>query len=205
MFREEAIWVHNVLIELPLSGGKVANLGSSTSEFRKKIQPHINDEIIAPLEAKGAQIVNIDIKKDEGVDIEADLSAINFSEFVNQSFDLIICTNMLEHVVDISLVIDNILKIASPNAYILLTVPKKYPLHFDPIDNGFRPNPAQLAELFLNKTKYQILDSRIISIKDTKYYPFKKSSFPLWGYRLRLKFWMRYYYEVTGLLLKRED
>lgn len=203
MFREEAIWVRNVLKNLPLLNSKVANLGSSTSEFRQIIQPHIYKEIIIPLEAKGAKITHIDIKKAEGVDVEADLTAIDFSEHVNQSFDLVICTNMLEHVEDISLVVDNILKISSPNAYLLLTVPRRYPLHFDPIDNGFRPRPNELSTLFLEKVKCNILNSKIISIKDMSYYPLKSSRFPIWGYRLRLRYWLRYYYQVTGILLQK--
>lgn len=80
MFREEAIWVRNVLKNLPLLDSKVANLGSSTSEFGQILQPHINEEIIILFEAKGAKITHKDNKKDDGVDIEDDLTAIDFSE-----------------------------------------------------------------------------------------------------------------------------
>ena len=204
MFREEAIWVREVLINLPLLGKKVANLGSSTSEFRQIVQPHINKEIIIPLEDKGAIITHIDIKKDAGVDIEADLTAMDFSDAVNLIFDLVICTNMLEHVEDISLVVNNIFKICSPNAYLLITVPRRYPLHFDPIDNGFRPRPEELSALFSERVRCRIINSKVISIKDSNYYPVKHSRFPIWGYRLRIRYWLKYYYQVTGVLIQYE-
>ncbi len=91
----------------------------------------------------GWSIVNVDLKAEEGVNIVADVTQSNFSAELQFSA-LTICTNMLEHVEDISLVIENLLKITIKGSFILLTVPYKYRKHLDPIDNMFRPNLNKL-------------------------------------------------------------
>ena len=149
MFREEAIWVEKALSKIdPLSSNNlVANLGSSTAYFREIIQPHIHRHIIIPLEQKGWNIINVDLKKEDGVDVVADVTKPNFSLLVKPAA-LTICTNMLEHVEDIALVVENLKKIVIKGGYILLTVPYKYKKHLDPIDNMFRPTPDEIAGLF---------------------------------------------------------
>lgn len=190
---------------MPLEGRRAVNLGSSTAEFRQRVQPHIHEMVIAPLESAGVQITHVDLKRDAGVDVAADLTAADFPERLARRFDLIICTNMLEHVQDIDAVVVNILRIAAPGAYLLLTVPRRYPLHFDPIDNGFRPRPQDLADLFSQKVACRLVEGRIIAIKDPVYYPRKRSRFPLWGLRLRFRYWIGRYYQVTGALIKLAD
>lgn len=202
MFKEEAYWIKSVLLKIPLSDGNIANLGSSTKHFRTIIQPHINQNIIVPLEERGLKITNIDIKKEEGVDIQADLTSKYFSKQVGGKYDLILCTNMLEHVESISNVIDNLVQIVNKDGYILITVPRKYPIHLDPIDNKFRPKPKEISDLFNKKTKYTIIESKIIQIKDIDSYPIKKSSMVLWRYRKRFRFWLKKYYSVSGILLQ---
>lgn len=204
MFKEEAKWIRESLAELPLRGCSVANLGSSTAEFRQQIQPHIHRDVVAPLEAAGARVVHIDLKPAAGVDVTADLSAPDFASHFEQGFDLLLCTNMLEHVEDIPTVVDNILRIAAPGACLLLTVPRRYPLHFDPIDSGFRPRPDELAALFQRKTSCRVLRRQVIAIKDSAYYPVRKSAYPLWGYRLRLRYLIGLYYQVAGVLIQIE-
>ncbi|MEY4106490.1 MAG: hypothetical protein RL181_832 [Bacteroidota bacterium] len=203
MFREEAKWIREVLFDLPLKGCTIVNLGSSSAAFRQVVQPHIHEEVIAPLVAMGAQITHVDMKPDEGVDIVVDLTAKVFTAHFHKRYDLVLCTNMLEHVENIDEVVENILQVAAPGSYILLTVPRRYPLHFDPIDNGFRPRPDVLAALFMRKTPCKVLKSQVISIKEPGYYPVKFSKYPLWGYRVRLKYWVGRYYKVTGVLLQK--
>lgn len=203
MFREESIWIKNALSKLPLSSGsQVANLGSSTAHFRQNIQPHIHSNVIIPLKQKELTVFNIDLKDESGVDIQADLTNPNFPTRIGKKFELVLCTNILEHVESIPDVINNLLAITKREGYILITVPRKYPLHYDPIDNQFRPKPKAIISLFSDKTNFAVLESIIIPIKDISYYPIKKSSWPLWGYRSRLKYFLGFYYQVTGVLIK---
>lgn len=202
MFREEAIWVKQAISKIkPLANNNiVANLGSSTAYFREVIQPHIDQYIIKPLQMNGWSIVNVDLKAEDGVNIVADVTQSNFSAKLQPSA-LTICTNMLEHVEDISLVIENLLKITIKGGFILLTVPYKYRKHLDPIDNMFRPTPQQIAQLF-NAYEIEIVDEGIIQIFDKSYYTYKKSRFPLWGYREIIGYYFGKKHAVSGILIK---
>jgi hypothetical protein len=202
MFREEAVWIESALqkIEPSVGNNLVANLGSSTAYFREVIQPHIHQHIILPLQHKGWKIVNVDLKHEDGVDIVADVTKDNFSQLV-QPAALTICTNMLEHVEDINLVVTNLQKVTTKGGYILLTVPYKYKKHLDPIDNMFRPTPNEIAALF-NKDNINIIDQKVIQIFDKIYYKVKKSKFPIWGYRHLLGYYLGKKHAVSGILIQ---
>lgn len=201
MFREESIWIRNALQKLkPVSGHlDVANIGSSTAYFRKTIQPHIQNNIIIPLENSGWNVLNVDLKKEDGVDLVADVTKPHFAEPFKDRFAITICTNLLEHVEDIKLVTNNLTAITRSGGYILITVPYKYKLHYDPIDNGFRPTPQQIIDLFKDVAE-QIVDSSIISIADVIEYKIKPSRFPIWGYRERISYFLGKRHKVSGIL-----
>ena len=203
MFREEAIWIENALKKInPLpTNTKVGNLGSSTSFFREVVQPHINQYLLQPLQAKGWDVVNIDLKKEEGVDIVADVTKPDFGNNMQQMFALTICTNMLEHVEDIALVVKNLKKVTANSGYILLTVPYKYRKHLDPIDNMFRPTPEEIVELF-PKENIEVIYKGVIVIQDKEYYKVRKSKFPLWGKREIIGYNLGIKHKVSGALIK---
>src|SRR4051794_3224034 len=100
MFRQEAMWIEKVLKSIkPLSGNCLAaNFGSSTTDFRLVLQPHIHQYVITTLEKNNWQVKNIDFKNDIGVDIVADLTNPSIAKEYADYFGLTICTNMLEHV-----------------------------------------------------------------------------------------------------------
>jgi SAM-dependent methyltransferase len=190
MFREESLWIKNALQKIrPRSErDEVANIGSSTEYFRRVIQPHIHDNIIDTLSENGWQVINIDLKKETGVDLIADVTKHDFAVPFKDRFSLTLCTNLLEHVEDIELVVRNLVAITRSGGHILVTVPFKYKIHFDPIDNGFRPTPQQIVNLFNDVAEY-IVDSTIISVNDINQYRIKPSRFPVWGYRERLAYY----------------
>ena len=203
MFREEAVWVEKALQKIkPLPANKqAANLGASTAVFRQQVQPHIHSHVVQPLIDAGWQVLHIDIKKEDGVDLIADVTEDLFAERFENRFGLTVCTNMLEHVQDIAKVAGNIFKATMHGGYILITVPYKYKKHLDPIDNMFRPAPGEIAMLFRKGTA-EIIDSKIIIIKDKAYYTIKKSRFPFWGYRELIGYYLGRYHKVSGILLK---
>lgn len=203
MFIEEAEWIRYSLQQLKTREGDnlVANLGSSTYHFRTKVQPHLQNLIVEPLIKNNWNVVNIDIKKEEGVDIVANVSDHLFGLEYKNTFSLTICTNMLEHVESIPDVINNLMEITKKNGHILITVPYKYKIHFDPIDNGFRPKPSEVFSLFGQGT-VEIVRSGIISIHNKVYYPHRNSRFPFWGYREMVKYYLGIRHKVTCLLLK---
>ncbi len=205
MFREESIWIKTALSKIAPNNGQneVANIGSSTEHFRKVIQPHIHDNIIASLQQSGWQVFHVDIKKEPGVDLVADVTKADFYKPFSGKFGLTICTNLLEHVEDIQLVIENLARITVDGGYILLTVPYKYKLHYDPIDNGFRPTPAEIAQRFKDSSiNCKTIDAKIVVIQDLEYYRIKKSKIPFWGYRERLNYYLGKRHKVSGILLQ---
>ncbi len=202
MFVEEAIWVGHLVDTLALSTNvPVANLGSSTSTFRKEVQPHIDQYIFQPLESRQVPVVHVDTKNAVGVDRVADITDPGFAREFAQAFQLVLCTNMLEHVEDIQAVANNVFACCQPGGYLMLTVPFTYKKHEDPIDNMFRPTPAEINALF-PADKVEEIASEIIVIRDKKYYSKKKSRFPLWGYRDRIGYYLGKKYRVSGILLQ---
>jgi len=139
------------------------------------------------------------MKRDFGVDLVADVTKEDFSEPFKERFALTICTNLLEHVEDIKLVAKNLIAITQSGGHLLITVPYKYKLHYDPIDNGFRPTPQQIVDLFHDVAEY-VVDSKIISISDIEQYRIKKSKFPVWGYRERLSYYLGKRHKTSGIL-----
>jgi len=80
---------------------------------------------------------------------------------LNVAFDLVLCFNLLEHVSDISMVIIGLEKVTRNGGYLLITVPKRYLYHPDPIDNFFRPDCKTLENIFKLQF-YKILSKTII-------------------------------------------
>jgi SAM-dependent methyltransferase len=202
VFKEEAEWINKALsvLQPDKNGNLIGNLGSSTYFFRTKIQPHIHSLIVEPLEKNNWRLLHIDIKKEDGVDMVADLTKEGFAEAYKNFFTITLCTNMLEHVESISDVVKHLIAVTRNGGYLLITVPYKYQLHFDPIDNGFRPKPKEIVSLFKNSA--HLLSSAIITITDKKYYPVKKSKYPLWGHRERIKYFFGIKHKVSCVLLQ---
>ena len=201
MFREESLWIKGAIQKLKPSGNEneVANIGSSTEHFRKVIQPHIHNNIIDTLQSSGWKVINVDLKKEPGVDLVADVTKPDFAAPLQNRFALTICTNLLEHVEDIDLVINNLIAVTKSGGHLLITVPYKYKIHLDPIDNGFRPTPQEIVKRF-KAADNSVVDSKIISVSDIDQYRIRKSGFPIWGYRERIGFYLGKRHKTSGVL-----
>jgi SAM-dependent methyltransferase len=149
MLYEEAQWVGKALIDKTIEGNRILNLGSSTLYSRTKLQPHMEEFIFAPLRDKNVQVVHSDITFDEGVDLQGDFTDPTFILQLKEiQFDGIICCNLLEHLEDREPLIEVLKEIIPSKGWLLLTVPKQYPYHLDPIDTMYRPTPSELCLLF---------------------------------------------------------
>jgi hypothetical protein len=149
MLYEEAQWVGKVLIEKTMEGNRILNLGSSTLYSRTITQPHIEQFIFGPLRDKKVEVVHSDITFDEGVDLQGDFTdPVFIAQLKKMQFDGVLCCNLLEHLEDRSLLIEVLKEIIPANGWLLLTVPKHYPYHLDPIDTMYRPTPQELCLLF---------------------------------------------------------
>jgi len=141
-----AEWIGS--LSLP-PGAVCLNIGSSTEVFRTRSQPHIEGLLFGPLRKSGVRVLHCDMKADPGVDLVGDVLDPAFqSELRDIGAQLLICSNLLEHLVDPKAFASACASLVAPGGHALFTVPSDYPYHPDPIDNMFRPTPQQLAELF---------------------------------------------------------
>jgi hypothetical protein len=80
----------------------ILNIGSSTKYFRESSQPWVERYIFRPLRFLSCQVVNIDIKLDEGVDFVADITKeLDLNKLKAFNADIIMASNLLEHVEDL--------------------------------------------------------------------------------------------------------
>lgn len=147
---EEARWIGQTLALVPTPElDPLIELGSSTEEFRTRLQPHIDALIHAPLRSRGVRVVHSDLKSAKGVDISGDFHdpAVR-SEMKAVGARAVLCCNMFEHVTDRQRLATVCNDILAPGGLLVITVPHSYPVHLDPIDTYFRPSPEEIAGLF---------------------------------------------------------
>lgn len=163
------------LAGLPLrTGARVLDVGSSTLEYRTVIQPHITEIVHRPLLARGWALTCGDIKDGEGVDLVIDLSRTNLPDGAfTRPYDLVICSNILEHVADRVTFIRNVLRFCGDQGYLLCTVPRTFPYHADPIDTMYRPTAMELAAFIRKQADGVVEAAEIIRIDDSSYYDFR--------------------------------
>ncbi len=205
MIIDESLWIKDKLDQLDLPpGSRIIDIGSSTAEFRQSAQPHIFENVFLPLQKRGFHVLHMDAKSAEGVDIVGNIEDVNIAQKIGERFDLVICTNLLEHLTDVEKAVESIVHLVSQNGYLLITAPNKYPKHNDPIDTMYRPSDKELQELFSKHACITVISSEIIAIRNRRYYIYG-SRYPFWGYR---KFWFwRYYlkafrWKLSCLLIK---
>jgi hypothetical protein len=154
MLEAEAHWLAQRLAAIPDAElGTVLNVGSSTLSFRTEVQPFIDAQVFAPLRARGAGVVHLDIRADAGVDLVGDLSNPADGPALRAAISArgvrtLVCSNLLEHVVDRAAFCQQIEELLPAGGRLLLTVPHGYPHHPDPIDTGYRPLPADIGAAF---------------------------------------------------------
>lgn len=147
MLAAEARWIGERLRELDIGAGStVLDVGSSSERFRCIVQPHIDYEIFRPLREAGVRIIHIDARPDEGVDVIADVTdPAAVPEELRESGDLVISASMLEHIPERARAIAALRSLCRPGGRMIVTAPRRFPRHRDPVDTGFRPTADELA------------------------------------------------------------
>ena len=150
MLKAEAQWIGRVLRQTDASQlTPLLNVGSSTREFREKVQPWIDREIFTPLQARGIAVHHLDIQEDAGVDLRGDLTDDSFvAGLATRGYRALLCCNLLEHVPAPAAIAAKLERIVPPGSYLVITVPNRFPWHPDPIDTMFRPSPEELGKIF---------------------------------------------------------
>lgn len=174
MFFEESLWLKDVLAELPLPPQSVVlDVGSSDEHFRTSVQPYIHENVHHPLLERGVRLLHTDAKAAPGVDLVMDVTAESDAtlDAHRASAKLVLCTNMLEHVVDRAAVARRLYALLAAGGILIVTVPRRYPEHLDPIDTLFRPSPDELAELFRPiASDLDVLQKKTVAVRHPRHY-----------------------------------
>jgi hypothetical protein len=161
MLIKEAKKINNY-VETFLSNkeGTAINIGSSTADFIDISQPYIRKLVLSPL-SKNFKILSIDIKNQEGVDLVADFTTLEGQRSIaSLNGNLYLISNLLEHIPDYQLGIESIIQLLNKGDILILSGPKSFPYHPDPIDNMFRPSKKKLEQYF--KNHFEIVDLQIV-------------------------------------------
>jgi hypothetical protein len=161
MLPKEARWINRVINKkLQSIDGTVINLGSSSVEFISYNQPYIKDLVLDPLR-KQFNLINVDIKSDANVQLVADfLTAKGQSLIKEKQARVFLVSNLLEHVPNAVEGIEKLKSLMEPGTFLILTGPRTFPYHPDPIDNMFRPNNSELRRLL--ETDFEIIELDLV-------------------------------------------
>ena len=128
---------HQFLVERELkkyaankTNKKILEIGSGNSSYRKFF--------------KSCSFLATDIKKFPGVDELADVTKLRYKP---NSFDIVICVSVLEHVKDYQKAISEIFRVLKPGGETVVVVPFLFPLHDIPGDY-WRFTGYALREIF---------------------------------------------------------
>ena len=157
---EEADTLANWVMGLELERGAVClNVGSSTRDFRERLQPHIHERFIKPLEQSGIRFIHCDMKAAEGVDEVGDILDPAFrSKLKKYKAKVLVCSNLLEHLVDPREFARACGELVVEGGHGLFTVPSSYPYHPDPIDTLLRPKPQEIVAMLPGWTEVEMAE-----------------------------------------------
>lgn len=205
MLLEESIWIGDkIKILVQHQSFPILNIGSSTKEYRTIRQSFIQKNIFDLIPNESKNVVHLDMKQAEGVDIVGDLYDHNFlQELKKYKFKAIMINNLLMYLEkkqreDICLIINEILE---KDGFLIVTNSHTFPPAHDPVESYYRASPEQIhQQLFKN---YSVVDSQIISTNynfykylkmNKKVIPVKIARFLIPFYKFReWKFMLNYY------------
>jgi hypothetical protein len=220
MFEAEARWIGDRLAAFPAEQlSPLLNIGSSTGEFRETVQPWTVRHVFAPLAARGVETVHLDARSGPGIDIRADLlHDADFARVGTTRYRAVLCCNVLEHVRNAGEFARRCSELAMPGGLIVVTVPRSYPHHHDPIDTLYRPTPAEAAALFAGSS---LLAAEIIDVGQSYRDEVRRRPWILlrhvarapvpflgldkWRRSMTKPYWLFHNYQVSAAVLRRDE
>jgi SAM-dependent methyltransferase len=220
MFDKEARWIGEQLSRYPAPLlSPLINVGSSTGEFRERTQPWTLRHIFTPLAERGIEIAHLDTRPGAGIDIRADLlDDRDFARVGARRYGALLCCNILEHVRDPGELARRCACLVAPGGVLVVTVPRSYPRHGDPIDTLYRPTPEEAAALFPETriTAAEIIDTGQsyrdevsrrpwILLRHLARLPVPFLDAAKWRASMQKPYWLFHNYEVSALVLERTE
>ena len=128
---------------------RILNVGSQDERFRATEQPYVDSLIFAPLRERAVSVTHVDLFPGDGVDDEIDVTAPDGADrMMEHRPTLVLVSNLLEHVEDLGAARRNLQVVGLSGAEMMVTGPRFFPHHPDPIDNGLRPSKYAVRHLF---------------------------------------------------------
>lgn len=160
---KESLWIREQLARIPDAElFPLLDIGSSTLDFRTRVQPYIEEHVFAPLRARSGVVLHADRKPSHGVDLVGDLLDPGFQLRLRQlgARSALVC-NVLHHVGDAGALCRAIAASLPPGGRVIATGPRRFPRHSDPIDTLLRLTPEEVARMFPGATldAHCVLDS----------------------------------------------
>jgi hypothetical protein len=154
MLRSEARWLRREMARLSVAQlDPVLSIGSGDEVCRNRVQPWIAEEVFDPLVARGVDIVHHEHFPSQGVDVAGDLADPDVLASLRALQPrTILCCSVLEHVVDPTAISQWMSDAISPGGTLVVTVPRRFPYHPDPIDSLYRPSLSELESTFPDLT-----------------------------------------------------
>ena len=216
MLINEAKWIGQQISGLPLSKKDIVlNFGSQTKNYINK-NIHIIEHVLKPLSQK-CQLKNLDLRSGHGIDYSGNILEDDFfNNLLSVQFAGILLCNVIEHVTNIEKFSSRVGQLVKRGGFLIFTGPYKYPLHYDPIDNGFRPEINEVMHLFKS---FKVINAEKITDFTYSYYLFRNKrqllstllrvmspfyKFRKWKKVVLPKFkWLNKQFEVTCVLMEK--
>jgi len=145
MFHQESQWIIESLAPRTQTIRTAIDVGAGGDRYANRLQ---NQSVYRFLAQHTIALCTLDNDPKSTCDYHHDIASGFDLSTVMPSFDLVLCTSVLEHVADIQQAKRNLIRMVKPGRYLLVTVPNRYPPHQKPIDNGYRPSSDDLESLF---------------------------------------------------------
>lgn len=132
--------------KLTTADSSVLDVGCGCQPFRQE------------LESLGYQYRSFDVQQNSESSVEfiGQIDSVIPSELLNLApFDLLFCTEVMEHVPNWDMAFNNFYKLLKPGGQLLITCPFFYPLHEEPYD-FWRPTPYALS-FFGEKYNFELV------------------------------------------------
>lgn len=155
MLHEESLWIGNKIKTITETNSyPILNIGSSTKEYRTIRQSFIQKNIFDLIPNESTNVIHLDMKAAEGVDLVGNLYDKEFLEKIKQyKFKTILLNNVLMYLeekerIELSRTLEDILE---KDGYIIVTNSHVFPPAHDPVESYYRGSPEKIQqELFPN-------------------------------------------------------
>ena len=164
MFHQESRWIIESLVPLTQTIRTAIDVGAGNDRYANRPQ---NQAVYRFLAQHIIAISTLDNDPRSMSKYRQDIAAVRDPSLLMPTFDLVLCTSVLEHVSDIELAKRNLVSLVEPGGCLLVTVPNRYPPHRSPIDNRYRPTSNELESLF---QELSVVRSETIEPKRDKWF-----------------------------------